>query len=157
MTRRDIDQPARVSVHRWPDPDGGPWRVELQWGEVDGRPECVGVQLAQVVLTESESEARCVRALTAAILRRIPVADWIADDRATIAPPVEATGGMRKSAADRLRAAAEVYQAATRAGRKPTRAVAEHFGISSGGASNLVARARAAGLLPPTSRGKAAG
>ncbi len=89
------------------------------------------------------------------LLRQVPLGDLIAADRAAMAPPVEATGGMRTSAAERLRLAAEVYRLAAAEGEKPTKAVAEFFGISSGGASNLVARVRSAGLLPPTSPGKA--
>jgi hypothetical protein len=57
----------------------------------------------------------------------------------------------------RLKVAADIYQQARRDNKPPTKAVAEHFGITPGGASNLVARARAAGLLPPTSRGVAVG
>lgn len=146
--------------HRWPDEDEGPWLIVLRWDEIDGRPECVGLDMSrlhreQTLLVESDHEASYFTFLTAAALRRLPLADLIAQDRAQLAPPVEAVGGMRKSAADRLRLAAEVYRQAAAEGGKPTKAVADHFGISSGGASNLVARARAAGLLPPTSRGKA--
>jgi hypothetical protein len=68
-------------------------------------------------------------------------------------PPQPQVAMMRKSAADRLRTAADIYRAALRDGRKPTKAVAEHFGITPGGASNLISRARTAGLLPPTSAG----
>ncbi|HEY6115914.1 MAG TPA: hypothetical protein VI172_08150 [Candidatus Dormibacteraeota bacterium] len=128
----------------------------MTWAEIDGRPECVGVTVISMPAGSGKSEAY-LQILTASVLRQVPVADFIADGRAELAPPVEATGAMRKSAADRLRLAAEVYQRALREKRKPTKAVAEHFGISSGGASNLVARARAAGLLPPTSSGKAIG
>jgi hypothetical protein len=52
---------------------------------------------------------------------------------------------------------ASVYLAAWREGRNPTRAVAEHFTISDSAAAKRVARARAAGLLPKTKPGKAAG
>lgn len=128
----------------------------MTWAEIDGRPECVGVHVLSLATGSGKTDTY-LRILTASLLRQVPVADFIAEDRAGLAPPVEATGGMRKSAADRLRVAAEIYQAATRDKRPPTKAVAAHFGISQGGASNLVARARAAGLLPPTSPGKAAG
>ncbi|MGX6604795.1 hypothetical protein ACWKSP_22105 [Micromonosporaceae bacterium Da 78-11] len=118
----------------------------MTWKVIDGRFECVSIVVdgaAEPLLTTT--------------LRSIPLGDFMAADRAALAPPVEATGGMRESAANRLRLAAEIYQAAVRDKKPPTKAVAAHFGISSGGASNLVARARAAGLLPPTSPGKAAG
>lgn len=135
--------------HRYPDPDAGPWVITLEWVEMDGRPECAAVQISR--------EGGEPAPMPGALLRQVPFAEYVASDRAAMAPPVEATGGMRKSAADRLRLAAEVYQKALAEGRKPTKAVAEHFGISQGGASNLVARVRAAGLLPPTSPGKATG
>lgn len=135
--------------HAWPDPQAGPFKITLRWSEIDGRPECVEVSV--------KLEQDPARAIPVTVLRQIPLGDFISVDRAALAPPVEATGGMRRSAADRLRVAADVYEAALMAGLKPTKAVAEHFGISSGGASNLVARVRAAGLLPPTSPGKAAG
>jgi hypothetical protein len=128
----------------------------MVWAKVDGRPECVGVTVFPRAASSGETEA-VLQILQASLLRQIPIADWIAQDRAAMAPAVEATAGMRQSAVDRLREATEVYQAAVRHGMPPTKAVAARFGISSGGASNLVARARAAGLLPPTSPGKAAG
>ncbi len=134
------------TVRLWPDGTEGPWKVGMLWTEVDGRQECVEVKVSGAG-----------SALPATILRQIPFGDFIAEERASRAPAVEATGGMRRSAVERLRVASEVYQRALREKRKPTKAVAEHFGISQGGASNLVARARAAGLLPPTSSGKAAG
>lgn len=48
---------------------------------------------------------------------------------------------------------AAVYTAAWKAGRPPTKAVAEHFTISQSAAAKRVARARDAGLLPRTQRG----
>jgi hypothetical protein len=128
----------------------------MSWAMVDGRPECVGVTVISYATGSGKTES-LLRVLNSSLLRQVPLADFIAEDRAEMSPPVEATAGMRKSAADRLREAAEVYHAAVRDKNPPTKAVAAHFGISSGGASNLVARARAAGLLPPTSPGKAAG
>lgn len=134
------------TLRRWPDPEAGPYEIGMAWAEVDGRPECVEVTVK-----------RGGAPVPATALRQLPLGDFIAADRAAQAPAVVAVGGMRKSAADRLKLAAELYQAALAAGQRPTKAVAEHFGISPGGASNLVARARAAGLLPPTSAGKAVG
>ena len=129
--------------HRWPDTDTGPWLVTLTWQVIDGRPECAGLNIASID----------GGMLTASVVRKIPIADWIAEDRAAMSPRQVAIGGLRKSTADRLSTAAEVYQRARSEGRPPTKAVAEHYGISHGGASNLVSRARAAGLLPPTSQG----
>lgn len=163
MRKRGARAPSGAQTeHLWPDETYGPWLIVLRWDEIDGRPECVGLDMSRIhqdqpLVVESDHEASYFTYLTGSALRRLPLADLIARDRAELAPPVEAVGGMRKSAADRLRLAAEVYRDAAAEGGKPTKAVAERFGISSGGASNLVARARAAGLLPPTSRGKATG
>lgn len=56
---------------------------------------------------------------------------------------------------DKLRRVATVYGAAAEAGQPPTLAVARRFRVSKSAAANLVARARGAGLLPATSRGRA--
>lgn len=48
---------------------------------------------------------------------------------------------------------ARVYRQAWMDGRRPTRAVAEHFTISDSAAAKRVMRARKAGLLPPTDKG----
>jgi hypothetical protein len=132
-----------TTEHKWPDVAAGPWLVTLTWHIVDGRPECAGLTI------EGGNDG----VLTAGVLRKLPVADWIAEDRVRMLPRSQPTVGLRKSTVERLRAAADVYQRAIADGRPPTKAVAEHYGITHGGASNLVARARTAGLLPPTSPG----
>lgn len=70
-------------------------------------------------------------------------------------PAATPVRGLRKSTLDRLQAVADMYRAAVQDHRPPVKAVAEHFGLSKGGASNLITRARAVGLLPPTSQGVA--
>jgi hypothetical protein len=92
----------------------------------------------------------------ASVLRKVPISKWITEDRAKLAQPA-ATSGLRQSTIDRLAVVAEVYQRALQERRPPTKAVAAHFGLSHGGAANLVSRARDAGLLPPTSPGVSAG
>ncbi len=52
---------------------------------------------------------------------------------------------------------ARVYDEAWRAGKPPTKAVAEHFVISDSAAAKRVSRARVAGLLPETTRGRPSG
>ena len=49
---------------------------------------------------------------------------------------------------------AEVAEIYARSTKHPTSAVAHHFGISQSAAAKRVARCRAAGLLPPTIRGR---
>lgn len=58
---------------------------------------------------------------------------------------------------DALAEVARIYGAAWRRGDSPTKAVAEAFKISKSAAAKRVARARAAGLLPPTEQGRARG
>jgi hypothetical protein len=135
-----------TTEHHWPSPTVGPWTVTLKWQRVDGRPECVGVAIATAFPEVL---------VTASILRKLPLADWIAEDRSALAPQVPAIGGLRKSTAERLTAVAKLYEQAVQDGKPPTKAVAEHYGITPGGAANLVSRARAHGLLPPTSPGVA--
>lgn len=141
--------PLPETSRLWPDPGIGPWRVTLAWAVVDGRPECVACHI------HPAHDSGPPTVLTASVVRNLKLAEMIAEDRvrmAADAPDVPGRG-LRRSTAERLRQAAEVYRAAARDGRPPTKAVAEHFGIKQGNASNLVARARAAGFLPPTSSG----
>lgn len=57
--------------------------------------------------------------------------------------------------ADALAEVADIYRQAYAAGLSPTRAVAEALSLSPSAAAKRVGRARAAGLLPPTTRGRA--
>ena len=52
-------------------------------------------------------------------------------------------------------AVADVYKFALSRGEPPTKAVESTFRISASAAAKQVSRARAAGLLPPTTRGRA--
>ncbi len=142
--------PLPATFRLWPDGQSGPWKVTLEWAIADGRPECVGYSVRRA---DSRGESPMI--LTASTVRGVKLAEMIAEDRAgmTDLVRVEPVGHLRRSTAGRFREAADVYQAAVRAGRHPTKAVAEHFGIRQGNASNLVSRARAAGFLPPTSAG----
>lgn len=134
----------------WPDPQVGPWKVTLEWAVIDGRPECVGFSIGQ-----ANPDSPDLATLTGSTIRHLKISEIVVEDRAGMVGLVrtEPVAHLRRSTAERMREAAEVYQAALRAGGKPTKAVAEHFGIGQGNASNLVARARAAGFLPPTSAG----
>jgi hypothetical protein len=134
----------------WPHPVDGPWLVVLKWQIIDGRPECIGLEILRVMGRDED-------VITNALLLDLKIAEKIAKKRAELAPPVEATGGLRRSTEARLREAAGIYLTAIAENKPPTKAVAEHYGISIGGASNLLSRARSVGLLPPTSRGKASG
>lgn len=63
------------------------------------------------------------------------------------------SAGTRRPAAA-LAEVAQVYRHAWETGRPPTQAVAEHFVISHSAAAKRVSRARQAGYLPLTTRGK---
>lgn len=145
---RDGDD-LRPTRHRWPDNDG-PWLLTLRWRVIDGRPECV-----EVTLTADSTEDP----ITATLMRQIGLPGIIAADRAAMVghePPV-LPPGMRRSTAERLRRVAEVYRQALADGSPPVQAVAREFSIADTSASNLVARTRAAGFLPPASPGVATG
>lgn len=62
--------------------------------------------------------------------------------------------GRRPVDADRLRRVADLYRAATEQEIPTGDYIASAEGVSPGTARSLVARARAAGLLPPASRGE---
>lgn len=60
---------------------------------------------------------------------------------------------MRPATRKRLETAARMYRAAWRLNRNPTQAVVDGMNISPSAAANLISRARAVNLLPPTSSG----
>lgn len=61
---------------------------------------------------------------------------------------------MRRSTADMLTRVRDIYRAAVEAGDPPLFEVAKRFGITHRAAADRVYRARAAGLLEATSRGR---
>jgi hypothetical protein len=130
----------------------GPWRVDLHWRVIDGRPECVGLTVG----VDDEPEHRSQH-VTGVVLRTLAIPAVIAEHRAKMmAVSVDhMPAGMRRSTADRFRRVADVYRQALADGRKPVQAVAEAFDVTPASASTLVARTRAAGFLPPASPGVA--
>jgi hypothetical protein len=115
--------------------------------------------------------------LATTTLRELPIATIVADLRRErraahaeftdwLAAQPEWQSDADKAAVERLRGAgtrrsaahlaevARVYQHAWDTGQAPTRAVAEHFTISQSAAAKRVSRARQAGYLPITTRGK---
>lgn len=162
---------VHTTYQRYPDPDRGPWMLELRFQDVDGRPECVGLKLTSMATREENDQApphlqlpEIGIPLTTGIIRDLKLGERIRDSRTHLdrplfgePAPVVRPSGMRESTFKRLEEAAEVYKAAFAGQGKPTSAVAEHFGLTVGGASNLVSRARELGLLPPTSQGASHG
>jgi hypothetical protein len=117
--------------------------------------------------------------LTTTVLRKLPFATIVADLRRQNAEgdigfydslegqpgfdPAELRRLKSAAAADmaaprretgRLAEVAAVYRRAWEEGRPPTEAVARHFTISQSAAAKRVSRARQAGYLPPTTRGR---
>ncbi len=155
-----------TTYHRYPDEKDGPWMLQLYWQQIDGRPECVGMKLSSMA---GRSENRKVPPplqmpergipLTTGIIRDVKIGEIMRGDREHLTRRTEVVrpAGLRESTFLRLQETARIYREAFAAGGKPTTAVAEHFGLTVGGASSLVSRARDLGLLPPTTRGASQG
>jgi hypothetical protein len=142
----------------WPNARTGPWKVELHWAVVDDRAECIGVTVTSDYEPARGKGAR-LRPLRTTEWREINPSTFIEEDRqlAEILPPIQAETyrkppGMSADTLAMLREVARVYRAA---GRKPTKAVADHFTITDSAAAKRVARAREIGLLPKSRSGVA--
>lgn len=162
----------------WPDEDNGPWLVETFWAVVRGRAECVGVELRSFRRDGEEGDwagrlppiTETQKVLTASLLRKLPIGrliDATRDQETWMADFLDPS--QRDEQWSRDRAAwrgeleddesphaevARVYLEALRIGRKPTRAVQRHFTITYSAAAKRVARAREAGYLPETTKGR---
>lgn len=84
--------------------------------------------------------------------------EWSGDDkrdlrrlRTAAAVPLAANSALPASLHEEV---AQVYEAAWKDGRSPTQTVADHFQISHSAAAKRVHRARAAGALPTTTKGR---
>ncbi len=146
--------------------------LHLRVAWVDGAPTCREVR---IVAKESG------RGIQSADLRGVRLDDWIEDlVTVTATDVVEQRDGLVTTAyavsrPEQLREAARAVQAARRGARKkitpkflrevaqvyrehtgraPTEAVQLHFGVGYRAAAGYVQKARAAGLLPPTTPGK---
>lgn len=179
------DAPGQQVALLWPDDRRGPWLVRVMWAPVEGRPECVGIEMRSYRETGEEWPPELPHwsdhpeVLTTTALRELPFATIVGDLRREVAEgdaefygwlagqpeyrspaDQESLRRLRSAAAQPRRAAgrytevAEVYQHAWQKGRPPTQAVAEHFTISQSAAAKRVSRARQAGYLPLTTRGR---
>ena len=166
----------------WPNPHRGPWLVRVMWANVQGRLECAGLEIrsyregAQAWPPELPTRDQEPAILTTTVIRKLPFATIVADLRREKAkahrafidflaaqPEYESEADQAKlrrlrSAGSRRASAnaevAQVYRQAWEDGRPPTRAVAAYFTISQSAAAKRVSRARQAGYLPATTRGK---
>lgn len=137
---------------RWPDPEKGPYLLTLRWERDQGRPKLSGLHL--------DLDDPTGPALTTSMLRDLKLAEIAHEDRERLAPiqQVKPTAevvisGMRPATVKRLQRVSEIYLKAWRAGEPPTKAVQLRMNLTEASAANFVRRARAAGLLPPTSSG----
>jgi hypothetical protein len=164
----------RYSEDFTPDPNG-PIVVQTEWDDVDGRFECVSL------LVTSHSGRRPI---TATLVRRMPVARVIDDERrdriagwdrvhAHVAhtygsdPSADAhvervkamyeKGGRPRYPDDHWEHVAKVYRDSFAAGDNPTKSVADTFTVSRSAAAKWVARCRDYGLLGRTEQRKPGG
>ena len=159
----------------WPDPDQGPWLVSARFQTIDGRMECIDIQLRAYRPTEMSlplpEHGLATAFIDAKLWRSVPVASitHAMKDRSrirlahlleqqsedpTVSAEAVALGREILDALEGHTEVARVYLAATGA---PTRAVASHFSITQSAAANRVLRARKAGAIPPTTKGRNGG
>ena len=163
----------------WDDPETGRrWIVLPHWQDIDGRAECIGLELRGYSTGRDDDPAAewlplagdASPVLTASVLRRLPIATLLAQtrdqNRVHASFSVDLDDDQQADAASlwsttppgeaRYRLVAEIYKAADQRGmnRTPTKTVAVRFGISHSAAAKLVGRARERGFLPPTTKGK---
>ncbi len=149
----------------WPD-EGGPWRLTFRWQEIGSRTEIVGLSVEQ-------TDAQAPEPITARSLREIPInrvfnqliaysktlhADYPeqtydGDWTPTVTLELPRRGGRAEGPAaarqEKLGMVARVYDIARLDKRRPTKAVAEHFGVPRSTAANWVQACRKRGLLGP--------
>lgn len=172
---------------KWEDSRGGRWIVHTTWAEVNGRAECVGVELRswiQDYRSRLEPMPDGLKPVTTTVWRELNVGSAINKLRNSKAAqlrkmlahsrqiPARRVEEMKKSlerhaaprigrppehGADHFERVARVYAKAWARGRAPTKAVSEHFHISRSQAAKWVQRARGLGFLSPTTSGKAGG
>lgn len=181
------DQYLGMHSDRWPDPRRGPWVLRFHFASVNGRAECVGLDVRSFDFKEEESIAPrppdAYKPVSIALLRSLR-ATQLAEARAVQRDLLAYTADLSKAGAKARRAAAQqiplfspgelggrppkygpehfekvanVYADALGRGRTPTRAVARHFDVSQTTAAKWVAKARELDLLGPTTKGKAGG
>lgn len=159
-----VQIPEVFTVHLTDDDAHGP-DVILGFEVRNGAPECRELRM---IATDSGNEVRYSgivgvriedvqeRALREMLLGRGDYDENSGLHRWYDSLPAEAVTEARKARRARvtdaeLREVADVYRANP---RRPTAAVADHFGKAHRTAANWVERARKAGYLPPTTRGK---
>lgn len=148
--------------------DGG-GVVVTTWAKLAGRWECISLEVQ-----------KSKGGISTTVLRSIPVATILDEQREDLMARSEKererihrrrfdkfmervveqndsgrTGRPRMYGREHFAEVAAIYSDALDYGAAPTRAVAEHFGVSQSNAAKWVYRAREMHLLPETERGKA--
>jgi hypothetical protein len=180
LKARDWLEPSQI---RWPDEADGPWVVTMNWREDAGSVVCTGLSLdllperpPQPVTATRMRELPVARIISAAREERfdeaggrfaeaydsgqdIDVDPHIVDGaRASAEPWAEPRLGRPVNLdGSHYRAVAQAYSSALAAGKSPLVAVERQWTVPRPTASRWIAAARSAGLLPPTSRGRARG
>ncbi len=163
----------------WPDPERGPWLVRATFGKVGEATEVVGLSVRSLGAPDLEERFRHAPPLeeglplplTTEVWRALPVGRLMAQMKAGTKKALHEAGLLegrpgsaarwtaprRRDGVDLARVA-EVYLEAQRAGCHPTEAVRTELGpMSKSAAAQRVSRARQAGLLGPTTRGRSSG
>ncbi len=159
----------------FPDQRSGPWEVEVRFGAIAGRVECIGIDIHPLADPPTDP-------LTTAVVRQVNLSALIdraredADlDLQRLVLPRKGFGvrldtlrdaglgplairrprpGPKPKSREHYEEVARVYLSSP---RTPTRAVKEHFTVSDSTAAKYVAGARQRGLIAPTTRGKRSG
>ena len=161
--KRTGDVDGQWHERRWPDVVDGPWVIRLKLGLVAGRLQCIGIRV-----TAAEGSPPMV--MSGTVLRDLPVAalvDEVVDDvgfkklirilKKSAEGDMSDDGTPRSPETEMLSfflEVVQVYSDAAMARQPPTKAVARAFGLSRSAAGHAVARTRALGLLPATTRGR---
>jgi hypothetical protein len=176
--------PYVIGPVRWPKREG-PYEVTLHLEWIEGRWECVGVDVRAAELNEDLGTPRPWEApplippaiVTTSVLRSIPLAKllekhFVGMKSSSTGPDMDGTiytvehdytagprshkgGRPPKYDPEHFAEVARIYREALGNRKTPTRAVARHFKTSHTAAAKWVAKARELGLLPKTTRGKA--
>lgn len=146
--------PIRFGV-KWPDVDHGPWHVLFDFGDVDGRLECIGVAVRSFLETHTATEDRDVElrwrpgvggfmALSAAELRKLPLKSLEREVRRKAGTALRWAADMHDTPPGRAR---ELEVIAAELGASPRRwHTREHFEE----VARIYSAARAAGNPAPT-------
>jgi hypothetical protein len=172
-------RPTGIGPHEclWIDEDKRSWLVRASFARVGERTEVVGMEVRSARRDDEDYLAPYLPARSDTAPGPVPINSTVWRAVGTLANELrhnyvsaldeagllDRVGNERSAAAwraprerveARLEEVAAVYKAAAEAGRSTTDAVASHFGLSASAAGKRVQRAREAGHLPPTNRGR---